>query len=55
MTLAIDKWMGVALVTQNVVNACKKGRGNMVLATEGTPNSSNKTECIGYKGQRVNA
>ena len=41
--------MGVALVTQDIVNASKEG--NSVLATEGTPNSSS----FSYKGEWANA
>ena len=44
--------MGVALVTQHVVNTCQ---GNTVLATKETPDSSNKTEHFNYEGQWVNA
>ena len=31
------KWMGVALVTQHVVDACQRGLGKVVLATVGLP------------------
>ena len=44
MTLPSMKWMGVALVTQLVMNACQCDKGNMVLATEGTLNTSNNRE-----------
>ena len=47
--------MGVALVTQHIINACQEDKGNAVLATEGTPDSSNKLECFSYKGEWVNA
>ena len=30
------------------------GQGTTVLATEGPPNSSNKMECLSYKGEWVN-
>ena len=40
------KCMGVALVTYHIMNACQE---NVVLATEGTPNSSNKTKHFSYK------
>ena len=43
MTLAINK-MDVALVTQHVMNTCQEDYGNMVLATVGILDSSNKTE-----------
>ena len=55
MTLAVIKLMGVALVTQHVVNACQEEKGNIIVATEGTPDSSNKTEHFSYKGEWVNA
>ena len=42
--------MGIALVTQ-YMNACQ---GNGILATEGTPDSSNKTGCFSYKGEWAN-
>ena len=41
--------MGVALVTQHIMNAYEEG--NMVLVTEGIPNSSNKTEHFSYKSE----
>ena len=44
----------MALVTQQVMNACQEDLGNVVIATEGTPDSSNKTERFTYKGQWVN-
>ena len=31
------KWMGVAILTQHVMNACLKNQGDMVLATKGLP------------------
>ena len=37
--------MGVALLAQHIVNTCQKTKvAWYVLATEGTPNNSNKTE-----------
>ena len=47
--------MGVALVTQRVVNTYQEDQGNAVLAAEGTLNRSNKTECSSYKGRWANA
>ena len=44
MTLAVDKWIGVALVAQYVADACQENYGNGLLATQRTPNSSNKTK-----------
>ena len=44
----------VTLVIQYVVNACQEDQNNAVVATEGTPNSSNKTEHFSYKGAWVN-
>ena len=41
----------MALVTQYAVNTCQEDLGNAVLATEGTPDSSNKTEHFRYKGE----
>ena len=48
------KWMGVALVTQLIVNACQKDYSNAVLAIERTTDSSNKTEHFSYKGEWAN-
>ena len=31
------KWMGIALVTQHIVNTSQEDEGNTVLAIEGTP------------------
>ena len=47
--------MGVALVTQHIVNACQEDQGNTVPAIEGPPDSSNKTDHFSYKGEWVNA
>ena len=48
----------MALVTQQVVNACQEDEGSVVLAieegTEGTPDSSNKMERFSYKGEWAN-
>ena len=44
----------MTLVTQQIENACQEDQGNVVLATEGTPDISNKTECFSYKGEWVN-
>ena len=41
--------MGMALVTQQVMNACQEDLGNV-----GTPDSSNKMERFTYKGELVN-
>ena len=49
--LLSTKWMGMALVTQHIENACQD---NMALATEGTTDSSNKMERFSYKGEWVN-
>ena len=46
--------MDMALVTQHIVYACQEDLGNMVLTTEGTPDSSNKTEHFRYKGEWEN-
>ena len=51
MTLAIDKMDGGALVKQHIVNICQEDWGNAVLATEGSPNSSNKTVLFSYKDE----
>ena len=53
MTLAIKKQMGVTLVRQHIMNSCQEDYGNVVLATGGTPNSSNKTESLSYKGKCI--
>ena len=45
----------MALVTQHVKNTSKEDIGNAVLAIEGTPESSNKTEHFSYKGEMANA
>ena len=47
--------MGVALVMQHIVNTYQEDLGNLVLATEGTLNSSNNTEHFSYKGEWANA
>ena len=47
--------MGVALVTQHVMNTCQEDYGNVLLATEGKPGSSYETEHFSYKGERGNA
>ena len=54
MTLAISKWMGMALVTQHVNNTSQEDIGNAVLAIEGTPDSINKMEHFSYKGEWAN-
>ena len=41
MTLAV-KMNGMALVTQDVMNASQEDQGNAVLVTKGTPDDSNK-------------
>ena len=46
--------MGMALVTQHVMNACQEDYGNAVLVTGGTLSGSNKTEHFIYKGEWVN-
>ena len=43
--------MGVALVTQYVVTLAKEEQGDMVLATEGLRNNSNKMESFGCKDE----
>ena len=48
------KWMGMALVTQHVMNICQEDLGNAILATEETPDSSNKREQFSYRGEWVN-
>ena len=50
MTLSVDKMDG-----QHIMNSCQENQGNTVIATEGTPDSSNKTERFSYKGEWVNA
>ena len=56
MTLAIDKWIGMALVIQHVVNV---HQGDTVLATEGDiltiPDSSKKMQHFSYKNEWANA
>ena len=47
--------MGVAIVTQQVVNTFQKDQCNVVLAIEGTPDSSNKMDRFSYKGGWANA
>ena len=46
--------MDMAFVTQYIKNAYQKDDGNAVLATEGTSNNSNKTDCFSYKGEWTN-
>ena len=41
----------MVLLTQYVMNAYQRG---LVLATEETPNNSNKTDCFSYKGEWAN-
>ena len=48
------KWMGEALVAQHVMSAYHEDKCNAVLATKGTPDSSNKTKHFSYKGEWVN-
>ena len=45
-------WMGKALVTLHVINACQ---GNAILATKGLPGSTNKLELFNYNGEWANA
>ena len=48
--------MGVAIVTQHVVNAYQRRlRLPGTIATEGLPDSSNKTGHFNYKGEWMNA
>ena len=42
-------------VTQHFVNACQEEQGNVILATEGTPDCSNTTEHFSYMGDWANA
>ena len=51
----IDKMIGEAFATQHIVNGCQRRLSDAVLATEGLPDSSNKTERFCYKGEWVNA
>ena len=44
--------MGMALVTQHILNSCHEDYGNVVLTTEGIPESSNETECLVIKVSR---
>ena len=46
--------MGMALVTQHVMDTCQEDYDNIVLATEGTPDNSNKTGCFSYNGEWAN-
>ena len=43
--------MRMALITPHLVNACQEDQSNVVLATEGLPGSTNKSECFNYKGE----
>ena len=52
---SVAKMDGHGLVTQHIMNACQEDSGNAVLATEETPNSSNKTECFSCKVEWANA
>ena len=45
----------MAVVTQHAMNACQEDSGDVVLATERTPNNSNKMEHFIYKGKWVKA
>ena len=47
--------MGIALVTQHVINTSQEDQGNAVLATDGETDSSNKIECFSYKSEWENA
>ena len=47
--------MVVALVTQYIVNTCQEDYGIVVLAEEGTPDSSNKTVHFCYICEWANA
>ena len=38
------KWIGMAILTQHIVNACQRKQGNTVLATNGLP----KTEAFNF-------
>ena len=44
----------MALLTQHAMNAYQENYGNVILATKGVPNSSNKTEHFSYKGEWTN-
>ena len=47
--------MGMALVTQHIMNISQEDLDNTLLTSEGTPNSSNNTERLSYKGEWANA
>ena len=51
MTLAIDKLNGRGLNN----TACHNDSVNVVLATEGLPRNTNKSECFNYNGEWANA
>ena len=56
MTLAINKLNGHGLSnTSHRECLPKKTKGNEVLATEGLPGSTNKSEYFNYKGEWMNA
>ena len=46
------KWIGVALVTQHVVNACQEDYGNAVLAIEGILDNSKRWNALVVKVSR---
>ena len=46
--------MGVALVTQHIVNTYQEEQGNVVLATKGTPDRNYKMKHFSYKGEWAN-
>ena len=54
MTLAVDKMDEHGLSNTARHECLPRRQGNAVPATEGTPNSSKKTEGFSYKGEWVN-
>ena len=54
MTLAISKLDGHGLNKTVHDEHLQEDKGNTVLVTEGTLDSSNKMECFSYKGEQVN-
>ena len=41
--------MGVALISQHIMNTYQEDQNKAVIATEGTPDGSNKIKCFSYK------
>ena len=54
VTLSINKVDELGLSNTVHCNAYQEDQGNMVLATEGTLDSSHKMERFNYEGERTN-